>query len=153
MRSILASLLTLLTYAGLPSIAQTNIPTLLSPIPYSDIPGTLKARPRGHVIGRGEATWYEHPGTTASGETFDPDEMTAAHRTLEFGTKVRVVRNDTEDEVIVRINDRMGRKARADNDLIIDLSRAAAKSLGILGRGNVTLYRVDEDADVVASDY
>ena len=91
----------------------------------------------------GLATWYG-PGfagkKTASGERFDPHAMTAAHRTLPFGTRVRVTDADG-DSVIVRINDR-GPFARGR---VIDLSQAAAKDLGLTraGSGKVTLAVLD----------
>jgi rare lipoprotein A len=82
----------------------------------------------------GLASYYagEHNGRrTASGERFDMDEMTAAHRTLPFGTRVRVTNLENGREVTVRINDRGPfRRGR-----IIDLSLAAARKLGIVGRG------------------
>ena len=81
----------------------------------------------------GLASWYNEGHTTANGERFDPKGLTAAHRTLPFGTKVRVTHKGRS--VIVRINDRgpfvPGR--------IIDLSEAAARQLGITGVAKVTL--------------
>ena len=62
---------------------------------------------------------------TATGEKFDPKGMTAAHRTLPFGTRVRVTRVDTGDSVVVRINDRGPFKPGR----IIDLSEGAAEDL------------------------
>ena len=79
---------------------------------------------------KGLASWYGEPyhgRRTASGEIYDMYEMTAAHRTMEFGSVVRVTRRDTGADVTVRINDRgpfiKGR--------IIDLSYAAAKKIGL----------------------
>jgi rare lipoprotein A len=82
----------------------------------------------------GHATWYgdrHHGRTTASGEPFDMHDMTAAHRTLPFGTVVRVIDRKTLKSVVVRINDRGPRK----RSLVIDLSKAAARELGILKQG------------------
>lgn len=83
---------------------------------------------------RGLASWYG-PGfqgrRTASGERFDMHGMTAAHKTLAFGTRVRVRSLVTGKEVEVRVNDR-GPYARGR---VIDLSRAAAKALGLLELG------------------
>jgi rare lipoprotein A len=93
-------------------------------------------------IARGLASWYGEPfhgRRTASGEVFDMNELTAAHKTLPFGTRVRVRHASTGKEVTVRINDRgphvPGR--------IIDLSQAAASALGIVqsGVGRVVLLR------------
>ena len=82
----------------------------------------------------GLASYYgrEHDGRrTASGEMFDMNEMTAAHRTLPFGTRVRVTDLANGRQVTVRINDRGPfRRGR-----IVDLSYAAARKLGIVGRG------------------
>ena len=88
----------------------------------------------------GEASWYG-PGfdgrQTANGEIFDQDAMTAAHKTLPFGTQVRVTYESTGESVVVRINDR-GPYAHGR---VIDLSRAAAADIGLLnaGTGDVTL--------------
>lgn len=89
----------------------------------------------------GGASWYG-PGfagrRTASGEVFDPSDLTAAHRTLPFGTRVRVTDLETGATVEVRINDRGPfRPGR-----VIDLSRAAAEALDSLGRGVIDV-RID----------
>jgi rare lipoprotein A len=80
---------------------------------------------------RGRATYYWHSNKTANGETFRPDEMTAAHRTLPFGTQVRVTHARTKRSVVVRINDR-GPFVRG---IAIDLSRGAAREIGMLTEG------------------
>jgi rare lipoprotein A len=85
---------------------------------------------------QGEATWYgrrHHGRTTASGEPFDMYDFTAAHRTLPFGTVVRVVRDDTRQSVVVRINDR----GPYGEGRIIDLSRAAAEEIELIGPGHL----------------
>ena len=82
------------------------------------------------------ASWYgrESGPRTASGERFDPNAMTAAHRTLPFGTLVRVTYRGRS--VVVRINDRGPAKwTRRD----IDLSEGAARRIGLSGVGAVTL--------------
>lgn len=89
---------------------------------------------RTAMFEEGLASWYG-PGfygkKTASGERFKKNEMTAAHKTLPFGTHVRVRSISTGREVSVRINDRGPfKKGR-----VIDLSYAAAKKLGILQKG------------------
>jgi rare lipoprotein A len=77
------------------------------------------------------ASFYSDPQKTANGEQFDPTELTAAHRSLPFGTKLRVTNLATGQSVAVRINDRgpyiEGRE--------IDLSEQAAASLGMLKHG------------------
>ncbi len=103
---------------------------------------TTEARPSPAVKGTmpsevqvGDATWYGARlagHRTASGERFDPRQMTAAHRTLPFGTWVEVTCLDTGRRVRVRITDRgpFGHRNR-----VIDLAYAAAAKLGIVGRG------------------
>jgi peptidoglycan lytic transglycosylase len=79
----------------------------------------------------GLASFYGHESQTASGEKFNARELTAAHRTLPFGTRVRVTDVATGRSVTVRVNDRgpfiPGR--------IVDVSASAAETLGITGRG------------------
>jgi rare lipoprotein A len=90
------------------------------------------AEPR--ELGRGKASWYG-PGfqgkRTASGERFDMNALTAAHRTLPFGTRVRVRNTKNGREVVVRINDR-GPQIQSR---IIDLSKAAAAELDLVRAG------------------
>ena len=77
----------------------------------------------------GIASWYGapyHGQRSASGEIYDQEKLTAAHRTLPFGTRVRVHRLDRDESVVVRINDR----GPFVKSRIIDLSRAAAVRLG-----------------------
>ena len=95
----------------------------------------------GKVIQTGRASWYGpgfHGRKTASGETFNSNDMTAAHRTLPFGTKVKVVNKKTGKSVVVRINDR-GPYAHGR---VIDLSKASAQAIGISGVGSVTLAQL-----------
>ncbi len=81
-------------------------------------------------LGTGTASYYgrEFKGSrTASGERFDPNGLTAAHRTVAFGSKVRVTNLSNGNDVVVRINDRgPWKKGR-----IIDISYAAAKQIGM----------------------
>ncbi len=82
----------------------------------------------------GLASWYAgkfQGRRTASGEIFDTRLMTAAHRTLPFGTLVRVRNLDNGREVVVRVNDR----GPFVEGRIIDLSRAAAEAIGMTGSG------------------
>ena len=102
------------------------------------IPGA-RTGDNGRRIGAGRAAWYQHAGRTASGEKFDPNKHTAAHHTLPFGTRVRVVHEQTGRSVTVRINDRIPRKAT----ILIDLSRASAQAIGLAGVGQVSLYQLD----------
>lgn len=79
----------------------------------------------------GKAAWYELSGRAASGEYTSPKAMVAAHRTLPFGTQVKVENLANGRSVVVRINDR----GPAERDRVIDLSRAAAEQLGYIQRG------------------
>ncbi|XGA81741.1 septal ring lytic transglycosylase RlpA family protein [Halomonas sp. CH40] len=95
---------------------------------------TLQASTDNSVIQKGFASYYSdyfQGKTTASGESFDQQELTAAHKSLPFGTRVKVVRTDTGQAVEVVINDRgpfiKGR--------VIDLSKRAAQKLDMLDRG------------------
>jgi rare lipoprotein A len=84
----------------------------------------------------GEASFYSYRrAKTASGSSFDRDQMTAAHRSLPIGTKVRVTDLTSNRSVVVRITDR-GPFIR---NRVLDLSLAAARSLGILDRGVVEI--------------
>jgi rare lipoprotein A len=82
----------------------------------------------------GIASWYG-PGfdgnLTANGEVYDMNGISAAHKTLPFGTVVRVVEFSTGKSIIVRINDR----GPFIEGRIIDLSKGAAKELGIIDKG------------------
>jgi rare lipoprotein A len=79
----------------------------------------------------GIASFYKYEGKTASGEQFKPSELTAAHRTLPFGTRLRVTNVATGESVTVRVNDRgpfvPGR--------VVDVSHSAAEALGMVDRG------------------
>lgn len=83
----------------------------------------------------GRASWYALNSKTASGERMNPAAMTAAHRTLPFGTKVRVTNNKNGRSVVVRINDR-GPFVRGR---VIDVSKAAARRLGFVGAGHTAV--------------
>lgn len=89
----------------------------------------------------GKASYYgsrHHGKRTASGERFDQHALTAAHRTLPFGTRVKVTNLNNDRTVVVRINDR-GPHVRGR---IIDLSREAAERLDML-RAGVAPVRVE----------
>lgn len=101
-------------------------------------------------VEEGLASWYG-PGfagrLTANGEVFNPNELTAAHKTLPFGTRVRVTSVRNGRSVVVRINDRGPFKPGR----IIDLSRAAAEAIGMVGSGiaRVTVAEVTGQAGAV----
>lgn len=80
----------------------------------------------------GGASWYALHSKTASGERMQPAAMTAAHRSLGFGTKVRVTNKKNGKSVVVRINDR-GPFIRGR---VLDLSRGAAQQIGMIRSGH-----------------
>ena len=99
--------------------------------------GGFSAVPTAATAGAGlagSASYYGkafHGRRTANGEHFNMNSMTAAHKTLPFGTKVKVTNRSNGKSVVVRINDR-GPYVRGR---VIDLSRAAAARIGMLGSG------------------
>jgi rare lipoprotein A len=95
-----------------------------APLPGPRLTGT------GHALS-GVASYYWQDQMTATGERFNKRDMTAAHKTLPFGTRVRVTRLDTGANVVVRINDRGPFKPGR----IIDLSERAAENLGMTNVG------------------
>jgi len=97
---------------------------------------------------QGMASWYGgkfHGRLTSSGEIFDTNDMTAAHKTLPFGTIVKVTNEDNGKTALVKINDR----GPFIEGRIIDLSMAAAERLDMIGQGvaRVSLDIVDFVAD------
>jgi len=94
----------------------------------------LPAAPQGGSTESGVASWYGYPyhgRFSASGEVYDMDDLTAAHPTLPFNTLVRVVNLANDKSIRVRITDRGPFK----DGRIIDLSRAAARSIGLIQNG------------------
>jgi rare lipoprotein A len=103
----------------------------VEPQPAPAVLAAPKSKKAGHKLS-GLASFYRLAGyKTANGETFDPNLLTAAHRTLPFGTKLRVTNEKTGKSVVVRVNDRgpfiPGRE--------IDLSYSAAETLGMVEQG------------------
>lgn len=130
-----------------PEFASFAVP----PSDYETVPGAvditeieppvevvIEEEPATRSLGRGVASYYGrkfHGRLTANGERFNMNAMTAAHRTLPFGSKVEVTNPRNGRTVVVRINDRgpfiKGRT--------IDLSRAAATKLGMISRGHASV--------------
>ncbi len=101
----------------------------------------------------GLASWYGgkfHGRRTSSGEVFDTNEMTAAHKTLPFGTMVKVTNMDNGMSAVVKINDR----GPFIDGRVIDLSRAAAEQIGMVGQGvarvSLTIVSFVTDAELYA---
>lgn len=115
-------------------VSGAPLTTKRQPAPASI--GTPSAKPASRSTQRGTASYYGDAfkgKATASGEPFDPRALTAAHKNLPFGTKVRVTTTDTRKSVVVRVNDRFpGTKGR-----VIDLSEAAFEQIAPKARGVV----------------
>ena len=111
-------------------------PALFSPAPMTgEAAQPLEAPSNSNTyqakfVGRGVALWYQHPGRTASGERFNPDALTTAHRSLPFGSQLKIVNRTNGKSVLVRVNDRLGGVA-TNKSVVVDVSRAAARRLGI----------------------
>jgi rare lipoprotein A len=104
-------------------------PVAFDPRPYYSM--------RARAVLHGEASYYADSLAglpTANGEAYDPRYFTAAHRTLPLGTVLRVTRVSTGDWVLVRVNDR---GPFAGESRILDLSKVAARRLGMLRAGVV----------------
>jgi len=108
-------------------VTHTRVASTTPPAPFTfhkDASGTRTAS-------QGLASFYSEGTRTASGEKFDANELTAAHPTLPFGTRLRVTNVATGRSVTVRVNDRgpyvPGR--------VVDVSYSAAQSLGMVGKG------------------
>ena len=120
---------------------SSTAPVSATPPPRSDGTPSPKARV-------GKASWYghaHHGKKTASGEIYDMHALTAAHRTLPLGTRLRVTNLENNRTVVVRVNDR----GPYVDGRVLDLSRAAARELGELGDGLFTVrLEVLDDAAV-----
>jgi rare lipoprotein A len=112
-----------------------KIPPAPAPAQALVAPPVAISPPAGEAAGEvGLASWYGHPyhgRASASGEIYDMEQMTAAHRTLPFGAQVRVYDLDNQKSVDVRINDR----GPFVDGRVIDLSHAAARAIDMIGPG------------------
>lgn len=121
-----------------PPIAKVPSPPETEPAP---LVATIPEPSQQTTMETGLASWYGpkfHGKLTASGEVFNQEQFTAAHPTLPWGSRVRVTNLDNGKSIEVRINDRGPfRRGR-----IIDVSRAAARALGMVARG-ITTVRVE----------
>lgn len=125
------------TSAAIIEVMPVNLtPEVTAPAP-AELPASAPAE-IATSIGRGSASYYASKfqgRRTASGETFDNRALTAAHRTLPFGSLVRVTNPGTGASVVVRINDR----GPFTKGRMIDVSRAAAEELGLIAPGHATV--------------
>jgi len=116
------------------SVEQTPLNPAVPALPIATPPEP----PRVKSVSTGQASWYG-PGfygnRTASGEVLRPGTLTAAHRTLPFGTQVRVTNMGNGRSAIVRINDR----GPFHGHRVIDLAHGAASNLGLVASGTATV--------------
>ena len=113
--------------------ARLQRPTAVEAQPAASVTPQMRPKPHGKMF-RGIASWYgeQFDGRkTASGETYNMDEMTACHPTLPFGSEVKVVNLRNHKSVVVRITDR----AELVKGRAIDLSYAAAQKLNMTKSG------------------
>lgn len=125
--------------AFVPSAGMVDV-TAIDPVDEPAAPETAI----GRSIGSGVASYYGNElagNRTANGERFNPNDLTAAHRSLPFGTRLRVTNAANGKSVVVRINDR----GPFHGGRIIDLSKSAASQIGLVARGSgrVELARLD----------
>jgi rare lipoprotein A len=112
--------------------------TVATPEPETVDAVLTTPEPAYEAVGEGEASYYGHElagNRTASGERFDPQALTAAHRTLPLGSKLRVTNKANGKSVIVRVNDRGPFAKRR----VIDMSLAAAHKLSMVRAGKATV--------------
>ena len=143
-----------LTVLASPLAAQPAAPVAVAdsaPIVWTPAPGVVvvardsaalgalvaaepTAEPRGEVVAVGVASYYGERfrgRRTANGERFNPDALTAAHRRLRFGTRLRVTNLRNGRSVVVRVNDR----GPFVHNRVLDLSKEAARRLGMMRSG------------------
>lgn len=124
-----------------PATTKPAEPEVAKPEPArTERPSRAEARPTLHpktsepkVLDEGacQASFYGEDQPTASGEAFDPSQLTAAHKTLPFGSKVKVINENNDESVVVRINDRGPYKPGR----CLDLSTAAMEAIGGVAAG------------------
>ncbi|MGW8168851.1 MAG: septal ring lytic transglycosylase RlpA family protein [Sulfurovaceae bacterium] len=121
---------------GLQILSMCLIITSISamPIDANTTNTECNASKKYECIASGNCSWYGsrfNGCRTASGERFDSTQKTAAHKTLPFGTLLRVTSTKTDKSVIVRVTDR----GPFVKHRVLDVSHAAAKELGVVGNG------------------
>lgn len=127
-----------------PARSPRSAPTSAPPAPAVSGCSDAELKQAAQRTLRGKATYYANSlagNLTANGERYDPKRLTAAHRTLPFGTRVRVTRTDVPDSPVVCavINDRGPYSRRG---YILDLSRRGAEGLDMVKKGVVPV-RID----------
>jgi rare lipoprotein A len=130
----LGSLASIVVLAATSAIADAQ-PTPSAPAPAASAAGSAPSAAQTAAVEQGKLAWYGRKFAgrrTASGEAYNPDALTMAHKTLPFGTKVKVTNLANKKSVVLRVNDRGPTQA----DRVGDVSLAAAKRLGMV-RGGV----------------
>ncbi len=133
-------------------LCQLALPFPTHPLQAEEIPAVAAGEKAVPVAApeedgaKGIASYYArryNGRKTCSGVRYNPEKLTAAHPDLPFGTRVKVINLANDREVIVTVNDR----CRDRSFPFIDLSRAAAKKLGFLGKGTakVVIIPLDEE--------
>ncbi len=143
------------TYAALGLILSLGLVSAPSASPSGPAQKTVPAtQPHHHWYQVGRASWYGkylqgHP--TASGEDYDMNGLTCAHRSLPLGSLVRVTNLRNHKSVVVRVNDR----GPVPEDRVVDLSLAAARFLGFRARGTapVRLELIQTNGDLAQLSY
>ncbi len=116
------------------TLVQKSAVTQTSTVARTDEAPRSLVRVKPASTGRiaiGVASYYSYPGRTANGERYDPKQLTAAHRTLPFGTKLQVTNLSSGRSVVVRVNDR----GPFIHGRVVDVSYAAARELNLLHSG------------------
>jgi rare lipoprotein A len=135
MKWLVAAIAVTILLAGCHHHRVARNPPVPPPPAATEAPPATTTAPAAPESGEtGLASWYGHPyhgRASASGEIYDMEQMTAAHRTLAFGTMVRVHDLDNQKSVDVRINDR----GPFVDGRVIDLSHAAARAIEMIGPG------------------
>jgi rare lipoprotein A len=127
--------------AAIPVATADPGPAIVAPSPLPRVRPEPRVAGGGHHACGGQriiSAYYFHGTRTASGARFDPNGLTAAHRTLPFGTRLNVVNPRTGKSVTVTVNDR-GPFVRG---VSLDLSLGAAKVIGMRGTGAVCMARL-----------
>src|SRR5690349_11765121 len=140
---------------GMSACTSVSLPPPEPQLPPDPVPAAAQREQRPLYRQTGLASWYgrsHHGRTTANGERFDMNALTAAHRNLELGTVVRVTNLATGESVRVRINDRgpyiKGR--------VLDLSDKAARRLGMhetgIARVRIEVFERDQEVASAAAE-
>lgn len=116
-----------------PSVTRKTAASTNRDAPYKFDAGVASIPNVAEAANCGRASWYALYSRTASGERMNPAKLTAAHKTLRFGTKLKVTNTTNGRSVVVRINDR-GPFVRGR---VLDLSKAAASQIGMIRAGHV----------------